>query len=264
MIYLIKNKEKYLEFITDDNQILTMRNLLDKIENVMRNHIVETTSFFDPYQRRLSTSILNRFTDISYTAEGGTLDAERKVLIVYPDYMYMNNIEDYIMFLSIQGSIDKLAHKDFLGALLGLGINRDKIGDILIHKDLVQIIVKKEVGEYILYNLKRIGKQNVEVGEISKEELKPSEIEFKEKYVTLSSNRIDVLISNAYNLSRTNSSALVERDKVKINWEPVNKSSMEVFEGDVISVRGYGRMILKSFEGISKKGRIKAVIRILK
>lgn len=261
---MLNNKEKYLEFITDDNQILTMRNLLDKIENVMRNHIIETTSFFDPYQRRLSTSILNRFLDISYTAEGGVTNAERKALIIYSDYMYMDNTENYITSLAIEGSFDKLSHKDFLGALLGLGINRDKIGDILIHNDLVQIVVKKEVGEYILYNLKKVGKQNVKVKEISKEELEPSKLDFEEKYVTLSSNRIDSSISSAYNLSRNNSSSLVHKDRVKLNWEPINKSSMEVFEGDVISVRGYGRFIIESFEGISKKGRIKTIIRILK
>lgn len=264
MIFLLNNKEKYLEFITDDNQILIMRNLLDKIENVMINHIIETTSFFDPYQRRLSTSILNRFLDISYTEEGGISNAERKVLILYPDYMYMDNTENYITSLAIEGSFDKLCHKDFLGALLGLGINRDKIGDILIHNDLVQIVVKKEVGEYILYNLKKVGKQNVEVKEISKDELEPSKLDFEEKYVTLSSNRIDSSISSAYNLSRNDSSSLIHKDRVKLNWEPINKSSMEVFEGDIISVRGYGRFIIESFEGISKKGRIKTIIRILK
>ncbi len=261
---MIKNKEKYLEFITDDNQILIMRNLLDKIETVMKNHSIESTSFFDPYQRRLSISILNRFIDISYTEEGGILEAERKLFIIYPDYIYMDNTEDYVTALSIKGSIDKLNHKDFLGALLGLGINRDKIGDILIHREQVQVIVKKEISDYILYNLKKVGKQNVKVKEISVEELKPNKIEFKEKYVTLSSNRLDALISSAYNLSRKSSSALVEKGKVKVNWEPIEKSSVEIFEDDIISVRGYGRFTVNAFQGISNKGRLKAVVRILK
>lgn len=261
---MLKNKEKYLEFITDDNQILNMRNLLDKIENVLKNHVVETTNFCDPYEKRLSTSILNRFLDISYTTEGGITKAEREIIIIYPDYMYIDNTEDYITSLAIEGNFHKLNHKDFLGALLGLGINRDTIGDILIHNDLVQVVVKKEVGEYILYNLKKVGRQNVKVKEIRKRDLKPSKLDFEEKYVTLSSNRIDSLISSAYNLSRNDSSALINSEKVKLNWEPINKNSVEVFEGDVISVRGYGRFTIDSFEGISKKGRIKTIIRILK
>jgi RNA-binding protein YlmH len=261
---MIKDKEKYVAHIKDKNEILNMRKVLDKIELTLEKYDVQSTDFFDPYQRRLASSIINRFNEISFQEDGGIDKAERKVLSIYPSYMESNDIKSNITPISISGNIQKLTHKDFLGAMLGLGITREKIGDILVHEGFAQVIVKNEVAEYVLLNLLKVGKENVKTEIIKNSDLKDSIISYKDFSITLPSLRIDAVISGALNISRNDSLSIIKNNRVKLNWEPIEKPVVEVKEGDMISVRGYGRFILLSLLGLSRKDRIKAIIRIIK
>lgn len=257
------NKESYLAHIKDKNQILNMRKLMDKIEIVLNKHIVQATDFFDPYERRLAKSILNRFVEINYKEVGGLDRAERKIIIIYPEYIHIDDIESFINVLSIDFNNGSYSHRDILGAVLNLGIKRSKVGDILIHKESAQIVVKKEVSNYIIANLSKIGKQRIDVRSVPITSLKEGHTEFLIKYTTLSSLRLDVVIAGALNLSRKRSQQLIVAEKVKVNWEPIEKISKEIKEGDIISVRGFGRFVLNSVEGTSKKGRIKVELKLL-
>lgn len=264
VIKLRLNKEKLLNHITDEDQIFNMRRVLDQIEIVLNKHTVGITDFMDPYERRLAKSLLNRFTDISYKELGGIDEGERKVILIYPEYFQYQNMDTPICSLKIEGNIATLSHRDFLGAILNLGINREKIGDILIHEDNVQVVVKSEISDFILISLTRIGKERVKVKEIPLNELKPGNIEYKNILATVHSLRLDALISNAWKLSRKDSQQLIESKKVKVNWEPIERVSKDIGEGDIISAKGYGRFILNSIKGISKKGRIRVELRLLK
>lgn len=263
VINLKLDKEKYLEHIKDKNQILNMRKVMDKIEIALNKSIVQVTDFLDPYERRLSKSILNRFMDIEYEEVGGIDEAERKIIIIYPHYIQIEELDCYIAAISIESKDEILSHRDFLGGILNLGINRSKIGDILIHEGSAQAIVKKEIADYILTNLTRIGKEKVNVREIPISHLQPGHVEYLIKKTTLSSLRLDVLISGTLNLSRNDSQKLISSERVKVNWEPIDKIWKDIKEGDIISVKGYGRFILNSIEGTSKKGRIKVELKLL-
>lgn len=265
MVIILKlDKEKYIEHIRDREQILNMRKILDKIEIVLDKHTIQSTDFLDPYERRLAESILNRFLEISYIQMGGIEESERKIILIYPEYYEYYDIEPTIKALLIEGNIGKLSHRDFLGSILNLGINREKVGDILIHEGYVQLIVKKEISEFVLLNLERVGKEKVHIKPILLKDLMPTKVEYKNVSTTIPSLRLDALISACWNLSRSDSQRLIQSDKVKINWEPINKPSNDVVKGDVISAKGYGRCILDSVEGLSKKGRIRVKFRLLK
>lgn len=257
------DKETYVKHIQDRDRILEMRKILDKIEIVLNRHTLESTDFLDPYSRKLARSILNRFLDVGYKECGGMENLERKTLMIYPDYYYLEDCEKEIKALRLIGDFQSLSHKDFLGAILGLGIDRSKLGDILIHKDYADIIVKKEISDFILFNLEKIASLNVKLEEINLDDLTYVESQYKEVQKTLTSYRIDVYISGTYNLSRQKSRDLINAGNVKVNWEPVDKNSKEVEIGDVISIRGYGRSKLHSIQGISKKGKIRTIVRIL-
>ncbi|HSH36239.1 RNA-binding protein [Schnuerera sp.] len=258
------DKEKLLAHIVDEKQILNMRRVLDQIEIVINKHTIGVTDFMDPYERKLAESILNRFMDISYSEIGGIEKAERKVILIYPEYMKHQDIKSPISSLMINGNIKNLSHRDFLGGILNLGINREKIGDILIHEDNVQVVVKNEIFDYILISLMKIGKENVKVKEIPLEKLRKGILEYEDIYTTVSSLRLDALISGAWNLSRKDGQRLVESKKVKVNWEPIDRVFKDIEEGDIISAKGYGRFILNSINGISKKGRVRVKLRLLK
>jgi len=263
---MIKDKSKYLEFINDDDQILVMRKILDKLDKVLQSHSIEYTDFLDPYQCRLSYSFLNKFHDISYYEEGGYEEAERKSIIIYPEYLDFNSIEIPVTALRIDGGFkfSDIKHRDLLGSIMGLGIKREKIGDILIHNNFGHVIIHKEIADYILFNLEKIGKEPVKITEINLREVTKGIEDFKEIITTVASLRLDAVLSSAYNISRTESSTFISSNKVKVNWQPVDSISLELKEGDIISLRGFGRAILDNILGESKKGRLRIKIRILK
>ncbi|TCU71747.1 RNA-binding protein YlmH [Tissierella praeacuta] len=257
------DRDKYISHIRDNDKKISMRRIIDKVEIVSNNHSHEFTDFFDPYERLLARSILNRFMEIDYLESGGVSQAERQIIAIYPSYYNPNDIQLNIICLRISGDLEGLSHKDFLGAILNLGIKRAKIGDILVHENYTDVMVKKEVGDFLLINLEKVANRNIKVEERSLESISAVEYLYKEINKTLSSYRLDVFISSSYNLSRQESIAIIKSGNVKVNWEPINKSAKEIAVGDIISVRGYGRSILHSVEGLSKKGKIKATIRIL-
>lgn len=258
------DKESYIAHIEDREQIINMRQVLDKVEIVLKNHSIQHTDFLDPYERRLARSILNGFTEISYRELGGVSQAERKIISIYPSYYYHDDIGIPITALKVKGISSKLSHRDFLGSILGLGINRDKIGDILIHENYAQIIVKSEISSFILISLKKVGNVNVSTEEIRLEDLRLGKIDYKEIFAIISSLRLDTLVSGAWHLSRNDSKKLIESGKTKLNWEPIEKVSKDIEEGDLISAKGYGRFILDSIECTTRKGNIKVKLRLLK
>lgn len=257
------DKEKYISHIKDQDKIIDMRRIIDKIEVVLSNHSNEFTDFLDPYERSLAKSILNRFMGINYLEDGGIKDVERQVIAIYPDYLDENSIELSITALRIIGDFEGLSHKDFLGAILNLGIKRSKIGDILVHDGYTDIIVKKEIADFILFNLAKVANRKVHVEEKSLGYITPVEILYKEMNKVLSSYRLDVYISASYNLSRQESMNIIKSGSVKVNWESIDKPAKELEVGDIISIKGYGRSILHSVEGLSNKGKIRTTIRII-
>ena len=240
-----------------------MRRILDKIEIVLNKHLIQCSDFLDPYEVYLAKSILNRFDDLKYLEYGGYDAAERRIIIIYPYYLELEEVDEYLACIKLLGDFESLSHKDFLGALLNLGIKREKVGDILVHQDRTYVILKEEIGEFVLYNLEKVGNRRIKAERVKARDLEAPEVEYEEVIRFLTSLRIDLAISEAYNLSRKDSLDLIKRGFVKLNGEPIDKTARELAEGDVVSVRGYGRFILHSIDGISKKGRYRSTIRIL-
>ncbi|HEY4544272.1 MAG TPA: YlmH/Sll1252 family protein, partial [Tissierellaceae bacterium] len=161
------DKDLYINHINDDEKIIKMKQVLDKIEIVLKNHTVEYTDFLDPYEISLAVSILNRFQEISYIQTGGYETSERSILIIFPEYMYQGDIDLNLSFLEINGNISSLRHPDFLGAILNLGITRDKVGDILIDNDRAVVVARSEISDYLYYNLEKISNINVKINYIN-------------------------------------------------------------------------------------------------
>lgn len=257
------DKEFYTSHIQDSDYIFNLRKLLDNLEMVLNNHRLEASDFLDPYERYLAKSILNRFDEVKYLEDGGLDKSERRIICIYPYYFGEDDLEEKLSFLRIEYPVPSLLHKDFLGAILNLGISRDKIGDIYVHHEYADIIVRDEIKDYILYNLTKVSNYNVKVREIQRNQLVMAVEEYSESKKFVSSLRLDTIISTIYNLSRQNSLKLIKSDRIKVNFKPVNKASIELKEGDLISVKGYGRSIFHSINGMSKKGNYNITIRIL-
>ncbi len=205
--------------------------------------------------------VLKAFPDCDYCLWGGHEDAQRVVLCVYPPPYEPPHGDFPIDCLSVAfRKEDTLTHRDFLGALMSLGIERDVVGDILVQEGKASFFVKSEIAPYITSQLTAVGRVGVRFCDT------PVDFsDFKQTYVekicTVASTRMDNIIAAAYNMSRGKAQSVIISGLVMKNYEAVYSADRRVSDGDVISVRGFGKLIV-SFDGTtSKKGKYKITIK---
>lgn len=155
----------------------------------------------------------------------------------------------------IQKFADKLTHRDFLGALMNLGIKREMLGDIIIADNCAYLVCLEKISRYVMDNLSRIKHTNVKV---SKTDSLPDNIikPPKSNELVVSSLRLDVLISAVYKLSRNEASRLFTAGKIFVNSKLIVNTSYQIKEQDIVSVRGFGRFTFSQQLRKTKKDRL--------
>ncbi len=187
---------------------------------------------------------------------GGFADAERKVCAFLPDWQEEDGWEPpYTALRCRWQSGDKLTHRDFLGAILGQGLDREKVGDILVGDGVCDILVFQELGPYLLQNLTGAGRARLRAEEIPLEELRPPEKQVKLIHDTVSSLRLDAVLASGFSTGRGKAADLIAAGKVEVNHRPCLKADRAVGEGDIFTCRGLGKCVLREVKGLSKKGR---------
>lgn len=234
---------------------LTIAKIVDKIKKYEKTGEVCATNFLDPAESIDVEPVVRKYSNCFF---GGYENAERKILIIGSDKADI--AKDYIEIVTIESN-KPLSHREILGSLLGLGINRDVIGDILINGLRADVFIIKEISKYVIQNLEKIGREKIKIYKNSYENLIEVKNTFKEIKTTVASLRLDAIISASTGLSREVSSKLIENEKVKINYKVITNSSKQIKEGDKISVRGYGRIELSEILGETKKERIRVIIK---
>ena len=242
-----------------------MFKLIDKANTCLKNYEAKSTEFMNPFEIKNAMDIINSESDLKYHSDGGYEGAERSVMTIFPFYMEYEDIEPPIKFVQIDGNFKfrSVSHKDYLGSILGLGIKREKIGDILIHEEFCQVVVSSDICDYIVMNLTKVATNSVKVKEIKREELKTSEKKYKDISFTVSSDRLDCVISGIYNISRQESLKYINAERVHVNYEKITSASNAVSSGDLISVRGKGRSEVIEIDGETRKGRTRVKARII-
>ncbi len=252
------DKHNYTSFIhQEDVREFIIKNV-SKLEGVLDNFDIRRTGFMNPYEQKLFNSILNAFSnEISYRVIGGNENSERKMFIIYPNYIY--EVELPIKLLRLYGNFkfEKISHRDCLGALMSVGITREKIGDIHIHKCFIDVVIDEAIGNYMISNITSIRHCSIKGKILPIEELTETEIELVKKEYSVSSLRLDNIIAEAFNLSRASAISVIKSERVKVNYEPIFSQSKEIEENSLISVKGYGRFVFISSNGFSKKGKIR-------
>ncbi len=219
------------------------------------------TDFFDPAEREEAQAILSWVTGIRYNSYGGYQNAERRRLVIYPDYYIAQIIEPQLAFLEIDcGGPNQLKHRDYLGSLTGLGIKRQKIGDLILSATGCQVVSVPELVEFIRFNLTKVSNQKVIVAEIDPEQLNPPNLREKIIRSTVASLRLDAVAALGFGESRTKMAKEIKALRVKVNWKTINNPDSQLSSGDTISIRGRGRVVLRELTGTSKKGRLGVVL----
>lgn len=154
----------------------------------------------------------------------------------------------------------KLSHRDFLGALMSLGIERSTIGDILTFEGYSYVFVKTELADYIRCEITKIGRVGVKIESADLSALNFT-YDFNVLNFTVSSLRLDVLVSALCSLSREKSQKLIKSDLVSVNYKVVNNVSLVLKAGDIITIRKYGKFVFTDECGFSKKGKVRISVK---
>lgn len=188
---------------------------------------------------------------------GGYPDSERVLFVALPDYLEEADASELIEIIEITGrDVGELKHPDFLGSLLGLGIKREKIGDILICDDKCLVFVVENIAGYIVENLDKVGKKGVKVRRVSCEEVEIPKRKFELINATVAALRLDSIIAAALRTSRSSALSVIAEGRVFLNWSQQDSPSAKIKPGDVFSVRGKGRFRLSETINETKKGRL--------
>ncbi|MEK4494069.1 YlmH family RNA-binding protein [Ureibacillus sp. FSL W8-0352] len=254
--------QNILQHFRKDEQPFIER-VIEWKKEVEDRYAPKLTVFLDPREQHIVQSIIGTHDEINVYSEGAFQEAERKRLYIAPSYFEptIKDFEIIILKLTFPSKFVELRHPDVLGALLSLGIDRKHFGDIRIDKEIIQFACTKEIALYVKTNLTKIGRINVRIDELENmEELILPQDEWIEKVLTVSSMRLDAILSNSFNISRQKSQNLIRGGKVKVNFALCEETSYELQEGDTISCRGFGRFKITRIEGRTKKDKIRLTI----
>ncbi len=258
----MKNFEKYYDFIKDDDTKNSVKRISDKIAYVNKNFVPAITEFINPYVAELSLPLINNF-DVKFELFPSFEHGERKVFVLYPDFLDKIDSGDYVTGIRIKNKSKFiiLGHRDYLGSIMSLGIDRNKTGDIYVYDDYADIIVHNDISDYIIYNLDKIGNSRIESEKINIDEVSYKEQEHVLISITCSSMRLDNIVKHIINKSRETSSDMIKSGYIKVNYQVEDKGSRLVEEGDMLSVSKHGRFKISKNSGMTKSGKYKVEIK---
>lgn len=261
------DKEILTRHIKDDELRIKMYKVVDLCNNVLKNHSIKHTEFLNPFEIKNAVAILNSEDDLEYEILGGYEDAQRAIILIFPYYMQVEDKDRPISYLRVDGNFkfSTLNHRSYLGSLMSLGIKREKIGDILVHDEFCNLIVDSDIKDFLLLNFERVAHNRIKLVEIEKDDIIIPKQEYIDKYFSVTSLRLDNIIAGAFDLSRSLAQKNIEAENVYVDYEKIKNPAKQVNEKNLISLRKKGKFILNSVgEGLSKKGKIRIDIKILK
>lgn len=245
---------------------LVLARVLDKVRQAQERNIPAATDFLSPQQQMITADLLRlaNIPETAYVAWGGYDGAERKLILFLPDWMDAENVGDDLPIRCLRASFredDKLNHRDFLGSLMGMGIVREKLGDILVGPDSADLIVLDTVAEFLLQSWNSAGRAKLRVSEIEPGHLHIPEVKCQEVRDTVSSLRLDAVASTGFKMARGKAAELISSGRVQVNWRECTKPDKLLAAGDTISARGFGKFVLAEVGGTTRKGRTSIVIK---
>lgn len=247
--------EIYQHYRQDER--LFIDQVFDWIEQVNITYSAKLTDFLNPREQEIVTHLVNYSGDVKVAFHGGIEQAERKRALIFPAYFEPTLSDFRLRFFELDyaSKFYEIGHRQLLGSLLNLGIKREKVGDFIFHGQAVQFIVSEEIADYVAIHLHSVGKAKVTVKPIDADELLIPKDDWRTFSGTISSLRIDNVLGEIFNVSRTKAASYVQKGYVKVNWRVIEQPAYECRISDTISLRGYGRAKLQALEGQTKKGK---------
>ena len=235
----------------------TVARVIDQADQAIKTWEVVLTDFLSPPELAEIKRGFSRLTEVQLVAWGGYPQAERQRIAIARSEMPLDQSQVAIAVLEIAGNFlfDTASHRDFLGAMLGTGIVREKTGDVIVLGERgAQAIVVPELVEFLAMNLQQVRSVPVKTQPIDVSELKIREPKKKELTTVEASLRLDAIASAGFGMSRSKMVDLIDSGDVRVNWKDITQASSQVKSGDLIAIRGKGRLEIGEI-AVTKKDR---------
>ena len=245
---------------------LLLAKVLDRAGQAQSRNIPAATDFLSPQQQALALDLLRLagIPETGYASLGGYEGAERNILLFLPDWLEAADAGSQSPIRCLRASFreeEKLTHRDFLGSLMGMGIVREKVGDILVGPAGADIMVLDTVAEFLLQSWNSAGRARLAVTAIEPWEVRVPEAKCQEVRDTVSSLRLDAVASAGFRMARGKAAELITSGRVQVNWRECTKPDKLLTAGDTVSARGFGKFELTEVGGVTKKGRTSIVLK---
>lgn len=272
-----------------DENNLFLKNIEEKYERFLDYYTIMNSDFLTMEQQSMLSGFLRAHRREGVFFYGGYAEAERRQVVFLPDYTGVSEKisalpqlgnekeENYAVCRVLTKYFEEnpesspfclldvvippaehktLGHRDYLGALMGEGIKREKVGDILVHEKGAQIIVASELADYLAENFRQVGSVSVFVKKSQISALNSTEIRTISLKFTVSSPRIDNIVSGVFGISRKDAVSAISHGKVFVSGREISKPDFALKGGEKIVLRGKGKAIYNGVTGTSKKGKL--------
>jgi photosystem II S4 domain protein len=231
--------------------------VIDIAEQAIKTWEVVVTDFLSPPELAEIQRVFSRLTEVQLVAWGGYPQAERQRIAIARSELPLEQSQVSLVAVEIAGNFlfDTASHRDFLGAMLGTGIVREKTGDIIVLGERgAQAIVAPELVEFLAMSLQQVRSVPVKTQQIEITELKVREPKKKELTTVEASLRLDAIASAGFGMSRSKMVDLIDAGDVRVNWKEVTQASSQLKSGDLIAIRSKGRLEVGEI-AVTKKDR---------
>lgn len=249
----------------DEEERILLARVLDKLDLTRQRNIPAHTGFLSPQERVAVEALLNAAGHPRHLFYGGYEGAERTVCTFLPDWQeaedFLSAGECPVCALRANYPADSgLTHRDFLGSILGLGLDREKVGDLLVGEGQCDLIVVPELVDFLLLHLESAGRTRLKLAPVSLDLLTPPQVQVRTVRDTVATLRLDAVAASGFSLSRGKAADLISSGRLQLNHRECVKPDKSVAQGDVLSCRGMGKCVVKEVGGPSKKGRTMLVL----
>ncbi|HIK30237.1 MAG TPA: photosystem II S4 domain protein [Oscillatoriales cyanobacterium M59_W2019_021] len=218
---------------------------IDCADRAMKTWDVVLSDFLSPPELAEIQERFARLTEVNLVAWGGYPQAERQRVGIARSDLPLDSSQIEIVALEVSGNFlfDTATHRDFLGSMLATGIVREKTGDILVLGERgAQVLVVPEIAEFLEMNLTQVRSVGVKTRRIELSELKVRQPQRKEISTVEASMRLDAIASAGFGMSRSKMASFISSQDVRVNWKEISQASYTVKSGDLIAIRGKGRL----------------------
>lgn len=239
----------------ENNELL--RRAEDLRERCARSGSVTRTGFLTPAERMEIEGWARRTPDCRTVFFGGGPDCERTVCFFLPDWLEEEAFEptEELRAIRLTAHFGSPGHRDYMGALLGMGIGREWLGDIQVKENVAYIFCLPSVQRHLL-SIEKVGRCGVTAEDIPPDAVPAPERNVQQRSFTVQSLRLDAVVAGMFRLSRTEAARQISVGNVSINYQQSLKTDFAVRDGDIVSLRGAGKGRVTGTGGESRKGRL--------